>query len=186
MNPAGHRFGGSRRTLCLASSESNVRAGRTFEGGLHLQPAHRRDGGGKPRCGRLKAQPSHTSRYRESHATGPKGIAKIKLAIEVARDLLPEFCSQGLLVELAPLSDAALVSAAVASVMGQILVARRFHWPWSLAQSPSTRPRSVGEVGKDAEVNAIFDEALGILGHAELLEPDPLHSRPRTASSCSD
>jgi hypothetical protein len=71
-------------------------------------------------------------------------------------------------VELAPLSDAALVSAAVASVMGQILVARRFHWPWSLAQSPSTRPRSVGEVGKDAEVNAIFDEALGILGHAEL------------------
>jgi hypothetical protein len=82
---------------------------------------------------------SRRRRYRESHATGPKGIAKTKLAIEVACDLLPEFCSQGLLMELARLSDAALVSSAVASVMGQ-----------------------------NAEVNAIFDEALGILGHAEL------------------
>jgi hypothetical protein len=29
----------------------------------------------------------------------------------------------------------------------------------------------VREVGKDAQVNAIFDKAIGVLGHAEFFEP---------------
>lgn len=56
--------------------------------------------------------------YRSVTLTGPGGIGKSVLAIEVARDLLAEFGDGGWLVELAALSDPALVPSATAEVLG--------------------------------------------------------------------
>ena len=50
--------------------------------------------------------------------TGPGGSGKTRLAIQVATDLISEFADGVWLVELAPLSDPALVLPAVASVLG--------------------------------------------------------------------
>ncbi len=58
------------------------------------------------------------SLHRMVTLTGPGGIGKTSLAIEIARTLLPEFGGNVQLVELASISDAALVTAAVANVIG--------------------------------------------------------------------
>jgi len=57
------------------------------------------------------------STYRMITMTGPGGIGKTVLALAVARKLLATFGGDGLLVELAPLSDPALVPFAVARVL---------------------------------------------------------------------
>jgi predicted ATPase/DNA-binding winged helix-turn-helix (wHTH) protein len=58
------------------------------------------------------------SAYRVVTLTGPGGIGKTTLALEVAHSLLAEFESGGWLVELASLSDPDLVPSAVAGVLG--------------------------------------------------------------------
>ena len=58
------------------------------------------------------------SAYRVVTFTGPGGIGKTRLAIEVARSLFPGFRGDGWLVELVALSDPRLVPSAVASVLG--------------------------------------------------------------------
>src|SRR5262245_60679385 len=59
------------------------------------------------------------SSYRAITLTGPAGIGKTALALEVARTLLPGFQGDGMLVvELASLSDPGLVPSAVASSLG--------------------------------------------------------------------
>jgi predicted ATPase/DNA-binding winged helix-turn-helix (wHTH) protein len=58
------------------------------------------------------------STYRMVTMTGPGGIGKTVLAQAVARHLLAAFAGDGLLVELAPISDPALVPFAVATVLG--------------------------------------------------------------------
>src|SRR6516162_5427 len=58
------------------------------------------------------------SAYRVVTLTGPGGIGKSTLALEVAHGLLAEFESGGWLVELASLSDPELVPSAVAGVLG--------------------------------------------------------------------
>ncbi len=58
------------------------------------------------------------SAYRVATLTGPGGIGKTTLALEVARRVLGEFADGGWLVELASLSDPDLVPTAVASVLG--------------------------------------------------------------------
>jgi predicted ATPase len=58
------------------------------------------------------------SAYRVVTLTGPGGIGKTALAMKVVRDLLADFEHGGWLVELASLSDAALVPSAVAGVLG--------------------------------------------------------------------
>ena len=58
------------------------------------------------------------SAYRVVTLTGPGGIGKTTLALEVAQGLLAEFDSGGWLVELASLSDPDLVPSAVAGVLG--------------------------------------------------------------------
>ncbi|MGY8668389.1 winged helix-turn-helix domain-containing protein [Bradyrhizobium sp. UFLA05-109] len=58
------------------------------------------------------------STYRMVTMTGPGGIGKTVLAQAVARNLLAAFGGDGLLVELAPLSDPALVPFVVATVLG--------------------------------------------------------------------
>ncbi len=57
------------------------------------------------------------SSYRMVTMTGPGGIGKTVLAQAVARSLLATFGGDGLLVELAPLSDPALVPLAVGTVL---------------------------------------------------------------------
>src|SRR6185369_5322270 len=58
------------------------------------------------------------SAYRVVTLTGPGGIGKTTLALEVARRILGEFADGGWLVELASLSDPALVPSAVAGTLG--------------------------------------------------------------------
>ena len=57
------------------------------------------------------------SAYRVVTLTGPGGIGKSTLALKVVRRVLGEFADGGWLVELASLSDPALVPSAVASVL---------------------------------------------------------------------
>ncbi|WP_158932469.1 winged helix-turn-helix domain-containing protein [Acidisphaera sp. S103] len=57
------------------------------------------------------------SAYRVVTLTGPGGIGKTTLALKVARRLVGEFADGGWLVELASLSDPALVPSAVASTL---------------------------------------------------------------------
>ena len=58
------------------------------------------------------------SAYRVVTLTGPGGIGKTVLALEVARNLLPTFQGDVLLVELGSLSDPDLVATAVTGVLG--------------------------------------------------------------------
>jgi predicted ATPase/DNA-binding winged helix-turn-helix (wHTH) protein len=58
------------------------------------------------------------SAYRVVTLTGPGGIGKTSLALEVARGLLPAFQGNIWLVELASLADPSLVPSAVAAVLG--------------------------------------------------------------------
>jgi predicted ATPase len=62
------------------------------------------------------------SAYRVVTLTGPGGIGKTTLALQLGRNLLPEFADGCWFVELASLSDPALVPSAVASVLGLRLV----------------------------------------------------------------
>src|SRR6202166_4963652 len=58
------------------------------------------------------------SAYRVVTLTGPGGIGKTRLALEVARGLFPTFQGDVRLVELVSLSDPGLVPSAVAGVLG--------------------------------------------------------------------
>ncbi len=62
------------------------------------------------------------SAYRVVTFTGPGGIGKTALALDVARSVLHNFHGVGFLVELAPLADPRLVSSTVATVLGLKLV----------------------------------------------------------------
>ncbi|MBB3465193.1 ATP-binding protein [Rhizobium sp. BK377] len=58
------------------------------------------------------------SAYRMVTLTGPGGIGKTALALEVARTLIPTIQGEGWLVELGSLLDASLVPSVVAGVIG--------------------------------------------------------------------
>src|ERR1700731_2139126 len=58
------------------------------------------------------------SAYRVVTLTGPGGIGKTKLALEVARGLFPSFQGDVRLVELVSVSDPALVPSAVTAALG--------------------------------------------------------------------
>ena len=73
-----------------------------------------------PLIGRSAAQQrlhDLVSAYRVVTLTGPGGIGKTALALEVARSVLEEFADGGWLVDLASLSDPDLVPSAVAGVL---------------------------------------------------------------------
>jgi predicted ATPase/DNA-binding winged helix-turn-helix (wHTH) protein len=65
------------------------------------------------------------SAYRVVTLTGPGGIGKTALALEVARQVLDEFADGGALVEFASLSDPDLVPSAVAGALGLKLAGDR-------------------------------------------------------------
>ena len=58
------------------------------------------------------------SAYRAVTLTGPGGIGKTRLSLEVARDLFPDFGGDAWLVDLVWISDPALVPSTVASTLG--------------------------------------------------------------------
>jgi predicted ATPase/DNA-binding winged helix-turn-helix (wHTH) protein len=58
------------------------------------------------------------SAYRILTLTGPGGIGKTRLALEVARALVPDFDGDVWWVDLATLSDSGLVTTAIVSVLG--------------------------------------------------------------------
>jgi predicted ATPase/DNA-binding winged helix-turn-helix (wHTH) protein len=78
------------------------------------------------------------SAYRVVTLTGPGGIGKTRLALEIARILSPGFEDDAWLVELASLSDASLVAAAIASVLGLHLGVNDIS-PESLARAIGSR-----------------------------------------------
>ena len=69
--------------------------------------------------------------------TGAGGVGKTRLALEVARAVAPAYPDGAWLVELAPLSDPALVPEAVAAALG---VAERPGWPVGQALADHLRP----------------------------------------------
>jgi predicted ATPase len=77
------------------------------------------------------------SAYRAVTLTGPGGIGKTTLALEVARSLLGDFDGAGWFVELVSLSDPGLVPSAVAGVLGLKLSGE--------AASPDAIARAIGE-----------------------------------------
>ena len=74
------------------------------------------------------------SAYRVVTLTGPGGVGKTTLALEVARGLSATFQGDAVLVELASLSDPSLVPSAVATSLGQHLGGYQIT-PRSVAQS---------------------------------------------------
>jgi non-specific serine/threonine protein kinase len=74
------------------------------------------------------------SAYRTVTLTGPGGIGKTALALELARDLIPNLAGDAWLVELAALSDPDLVPATVAGVLGLSLGGREIS-PEAVAQA---------------------------------------------------
>jgi predicted ATPase/DNA-binding winged helix-turn-helix (wHTH) protein len=77
------------------------------------------------------------SAYRAVTLTGPGGIGKTSLALEVARNLIPTFQGDTWLVELVSLSDPRLVPSTVAGVLGLMLVSKEI--------SPQSVARAIGE-----------------------------------------
>src|SRR5882724_7177837 len=76
---------------------------------------------GSPLIGRTEAVQhlqEFLSAYRAITLTGPGGIGKTALALEVARSLFPAFHGDCWLVDLVSLSDPALVPSMVAGVLG--------------------------------------------------------------------
>jgi predicted ATPase/DNA-binding winged helix-turn-helix (wHTH) protein len=90
-----------------------------------------------PLVGRSAAQQrlrDLVSAYRVVTLTGPGGIGKTALALEVARSVVGEFADGGWLVDLASLSDPDLVASAVAGVL-RLRLAANIISPEAVAQA---------------------------------------------------
>jgi predicted ATPase/DNA-binding winged helix-turn-helix (wHTH) protein len=108
------------------------------------------------------------SAYRVVTVTGPGGIGKTALALEVARGLLAEFDDGGWLVELAPLSDPDLVPSAVASVLGLKLGGEEI--------SAAALSRAIG----DQKLLLLFDNCEHVIDAVANLAEMFVRSCPRT------
>ena len=112
-----------------STKPGEARQGEASEGPVDLLPAR---AAAEPVQSNLPAVPAELigraaavqhvrdlmSAYRIVTLTGPGGIGKTTLALEIAHILSPDFEGNVWLVELGSLSDASLVAASVASVLG--------------------------------------------------------------------
>jgi predicted ATPase/DNA-binding winged helix-turn-helix (wHTH) protein len=97
------------------------------------------------------------SAYRVVTLTGPGGIGKTSLAVKAARGIVGEFADGGWLVELASLSDPALVPAAAA----EVLKIRIGHG----AITPEAVARAIG----DRKLLLVLDNCEHLIGAAATL-----------------
>ena len=107
------------------------------------------------------------SAYRIVTLTGPGGIGKTVLALDLARRVRGEFANGGWLVELASLSDAELVPSAVASVLGLQL------------GSNTASPESVGRAIADKNLLLVIDNCEHVIDAAAMLAETIIRLCPR-------
>jgi DNA-binding winged helix-turn-helix (wHTH) protein len=106
------------------------------------------------------------SAYRVVALTGPGGIGKSTLAIEVGRGILGDFQGGGWLVDLASLADEDLVPSTVAS-------------RYPIAGPPKDKRRvAIDDVARDTEPRRLRDDVVkGAKGAAKYVGPVGLRSR---------
>jgi DNA-binding winged helix-turn-helix (wHTH) protein len=109
------------------------------------------------------------SAHRVVTLTGPGGIGKSTLAIEVGRGILGDFQGGGWLVELASLADEDLVPSAVASVLGLNLM--------SSAISAEAVARAIG----NTNLLLILDNCEHVIGAAAKLAEAVVRLCPRVS-----
>src|SRR5882724_1486553 len=109
------------------------------------------------------------SAYRVVALTGPGGIVKSTLAIEVGRGILGDFQGGGWLVELASLADENLVPSTVANVLGMKLMGS--------AISAEAVARAIG----NASLLLILDNCEHVIGAAAKLAEAVVRFCPRVS-----
>jgi len=107
------------------------------------------------------------SAYRVVTLTGPGGIGKTALALEVARRVRGGFADGGWLVEFASLSDPALVPSAVASVLGLRL------------ESSAITPEAVGRAIAEKHLLLVLDNCEHVIDAAATLTETLIRLCPR-------
>jgi predicted ATPase len=123
-----------------------------------------------PLIGRLAALQTLqalVSAYRVVTLTGPGGIGKTVLALELARRVRGEFANGGWLVELASLSDPELVPSAVASVLGLHL------------GSNTVSPETVGRAIAEKNLLLVFDNCEHVIDAVAKLAETLIQLCPR-------
>ncbi len=100
---------------------------------------------------------SLAAEHRLVTLTGTGGIGKTRLGVQVARHLLPKFADGVWAVELAPLSDPALVSVAVATALGLELA------------SGTASPLSVANALRSKQLMLVLDNCEHVIAAAAAL-----------------
>jgi non-specific serine/threonine protein kinase len=108
------------------------------------------------------------SAYRLVTLTGPGGIGKTSLALKAARGVVGEYADGGWLVELASLSDPALVSTAVAGALRMPI--------WLTNVTPETIARAIG----DRRLLLVLDNCEHLIEAVATLAETLLAHCPRT------